>query len=125
MHQNHHQKIVKALKITAILLLTGFTFAALGSIGGGTKAKSSGLIRAEFSPIRTTRGFTVRGGLTYKGSMILKEERTKSFINYNSLIAYEKGNSTFLLPNKYKLSLTPSNSRNCLQLFNLKIKLSK
>ncbi|MBE7169729.1 MAG: hypothetical protein INR73_04020 [Williamsia sp.] len=116
---------MKALKITAIFLLTGFTFAALGSIGGGTKAKSTGLIRAEFLPVKTSRGFTIRGGLTYKGSLILKEERTKSFVNYTSLVTYERGNSTFLLPNKYKLSLAPSSNKNCLQLVNLKIKLSK
>ena len=125
MYTNFHQKIVKKLKITAVILLTGVTFAALGSIGGGTKAKSNGLVRAEFSPVKTSRGFTLRSGLTYKGSMILKQERNNSIISYNSLIAYEKGNSTFLLPNKYKLSLSPSNAKNCLQLVNLRIKLSK
>ena len=125
MYTNFHQMFVKKLKITAIILLTGVTFAALGSIGGGTKAKSAGLLRAEFSPVKTSRGFTLRSGLTYKGSMILKQERTNSFVSYSSLVTYEKGNSTFILPNKYKLSLTPSATKNCLQLVNLKIKLSK
>lgn len=125
MYTNFHKMIVKTLKITAILLFTGFTFAALGSIGGGTKAKSGGLVRPEFSPVKTNRGFSVRSGLTYKGSIILKEEKTKSFINYSALVTYEKGNSTFILPNKYKLALDPSSTKNSLQLLNLKIKLSK
>ena len=125
MYKNFHQIRIKTLKITALILLTGFTFAALGSIGGGTKAKSGSLARAEFSPIKTSRGFTLRSGLTYKGSLVLKQERTNSSITYSSLITYEKGNSTFILPNKYKFSFAPTDAKNCLQLINLKIKLSK
>lgn len=125
MYKNFHKIGIKALKITAVILLSGFAFVALGSIGGGTKTKSSGLVRAEFSPVKTSRGFTLRSGLAYKGSLTLKQERTNSSISFSSLVTYQKGNSTFILPNKYRLSLTPTDAKNCLQLVNLRIKLSK
>lgn len=125
MFTHTYKKIKKTLKITAVLLFTGFTFAALGSIGGGSKTKNSNLLKAEFSPIKTNRGFTLRNGLRYTGSIFLKSERTNSYINYNTLVTYQKGNTTYILPNHYKVFLTTSDVKSNLQLLNLRIKLSK
>ena len=118
-------KLIKSLKVTAVLLFTGFTFAALGSIGGGNKTKSNSILKPGFTPIRTTRGFTLRSGLTYTGSLTLHENRTNSSIDYTSLVTYEKGNTTYILPNHYKLSVNSCNSRSNLQLLHLNIRITK
>ncbi len=116
---------MRTLKVIVVVLFTGLTFAALGSIGGGSKAKTNSLINSEFAPIRNSRGFSLRSGLRYSGSLMLKQEKSASFINYNTLVTYERGNTTFILPTKYKLSLTSSDVKNNLQLLNLKIRLNK
>lgn len=125
MFTNPYNKITRTLKIAVVLLFTGFTFAALGSIGGGSKAKTSNLLKADFAPIRTSRGFSLRSGFKYTGSITLSEDKTSSFVNYNSLVTYQKGNTTYILPNHYKVSLTTPDVKSNLQLLNLRIKLSK
>jgi hypothetical protein len=111
-------------KIFIIFVLTGLTVISFGSIGGGG-SKSKSLIKSDFIPLRTSRGFTLKAGPNYRGSMIVKEERTTHYISYNSLVTYQKGNSTYILPNKYRIYLSPNNSKNSLQMVNLRIKLCK
>lgn len=111
--------------ISAILLgLTVFTFA---SIGGDKNKSKNNALHSGFTPIRTTRGFTLKDRLTYRGSMILKQEKTSNSINYSSLIMYQKGNTTYILPNKYKAPLTVASASNKsnLQILQLKIRLCK
>jgi hypothetical protein len=111
------------MAISALLLgITFFTFASIG--GDKNKSKNSSL-QSGFTPIRTSRGFTLKEGLSYRGSMILKQEKSPNFISYNSLVTYQKGNSTYILPNKYRVSLTPEVNKTNLQLLQLRIKLCK
>ena len=85
-------------------------------------------MKVGFVPLKTTGGFTLKAGPNYRGSMILKEERTSNHIAFNSLVTYQKGNSTYILPNKYKISLAPNSNnlnRSSLQMLNVKIKLCR
>jgi hypothetical protein len=117
-------KNMRKMTISAILLgLTIFTFASIG--GDKNKAKGNSL-QAGFTPIRTSQGFTLKESLTYRGSVILRQEKTSNFISYSSLVTYQKGNTTYILPNKYKLSLRPEDvNKSSLQLLQLRIKLCK
>src|SRR2546423_4176740 len=92
---------ISVRKIAISLLLIGVTVFGFASIGGGRKSKV-GSLKAEFTPIRVSSGFTLRSKPNYRGSLILKEEKFSNYIAYNSLITYQKGNSTYILPNKYK-----------------------
>jgi len=116
-----------AKKALISFILIGFGALAIASMGGGggnkTKDKA---IKPEFTPIRTTNGFTLKAGPSYHGSIIFGQEKNKNLISYNSIVTYQKGNTTYILPCKYKLQtagVSPSGSS--LQLFNLKIKLHK
>lgn len=111
-------------KISFCLLLVGLTYFTFASIGGG-KGKSTHIRKAAFIPIKTSKGFSVRSGLSYSGTVILKEERTPGYISYNSLATYQKGNATYILPNKYNVSLAHHATRSNLQMLNVKIKLCK
>ncbi len=106
-------------------MLIGFTIFAFASIGGGKSKSKIKSVKAYFTPVRTNSGFAIRSGSTYKGSMVLKTERTANYISYNTLNTYKKGNSTFILPNKYRLQLAPNTSKSNMQFLNLKIKLCR
>jgi hypothetical protein len=111
----------------AALLFTGVAFLAFASIGDGKgKTKNPRPAKSLFTPIKTNTGFTLKSGLTYRGSMLLVSDKNKKGTGYyNSLVTYQRGNSTFILPYRTK---SPVNSkmqmRSNLQSFTLKLNLS-
>lgn len=117
--------MVNVRKVAISFVLIGLTFFAVASIGGDKNRSKSNTIKAGFTPLRTAHGFTIKTGPNYRGSFLLKEERNANYALYNSLITYTKGNATYILPNKYKLSVSQNNSKSNLQLINLRIKLCK
>lgn len=92
------------LTIMAIL-----TFASSGG-GGGDKNRNMPATN-QFTPIRTTSGFTLKAGPTYRGSHLFNQEKKKDALVFNSVITYKRGNTTFILPYKYKMNLTTA--KNC------------
>jgi len=116
--------VAKKALISSILL--GFAAFAIASMGGGGNKSKEKATRPEFTPIRTTNGFTLKAGPSYRGSMIVGQEKGKNLVAYNSIVTYQKGNTTYILPVKYKLQTSAaSQSGSSLQMFNLKIKLHK
>jgi hypothetical protein len=108
---------------TTLFFLVGFTFFAFASIGGDKNKSKSKAVGSSFLPLRTAKGFTLKSGSSYRGNIILKEERVHGAISYNSLITYQKGNSTYILPNRYRIPV--STQKTSLQLINLRFKLCK
>lgn len=111
-------------RIFGLSVLLSITFFAFASIGDGkVKSKKATPAKSSFTPLKPNNGFTLKSGFNYRGSMLFTSIKTKK-VNapYNSLITYQKGNSTFILPYRYKL---PANSRtnikSSLQLINLKL----
>lgn len=92
--------------LTAMAILT---FASSGG-GGGSKGKNVPAA-SQFTPIRTANGFTLKAGPTYRGSQLFTQEKKKDAVLFNSVITYQRGNTTFILPYKYKMNLQPN--RNC------------
>ncbi len=123
----YNLKGISPRKLLISTVLLGFTFFTFASIGGDKNKSKKNSLQSGFTPIRTTRGFTLRDGLNYRGSLILKHEKTADFISYNSLITYQKGNVTYILPNRYRAPLKSEqiNLKSNLQLLQLKIKLCK
>lgn len=117
--------MVNVRKAAISFVLVGLTFFAVASIGGDKNKAKSSVVKAGFTPLRTAKGFTLKAGPSYRGNLILKEERTSNYVSYHSLITYSKGNATYILPNRYKVSVTPNNTKSNLQLLNLRIKLCK
>ncbi|MGB8192631.1 MAG: hypothetical protein WCF67_11965 [Chitinophagaceae bacterium] len=85
------------------------TFASSGG-GGGNKGKNIPATSA-FTPIRTANGFTLKSGPTYRGSQLFNQEKKKDAVTFNSVITYQRGNTTFILPYKYKMNLPAT--KNC------------
>jgi len=110
--------------LTSILLVAAGIFAIASMGGGGSKAKDKS-VKPEFTPIRTTNGFTIKAGPAYHGSFLLGQERNKNLVSLNSIVTYQKGNTTYIIPCKYKVQTAVSPANSNLQLFNLKFKMHK
>ncbi|WP_205513142.1 hypothetical protein [Longitalea arenae] len=100
---------------------------ALASSGGGDKKKAEALRKPDFTPIRTTNGFTLKAGPAYSGSHILSSVRTNNYITHNTVVTYQQGNKVFILPYKGRVNVSCDHStyRNNLNALDLKIRLRK
>jgi hypothetical protein len=117
----------KVLVSTLLIAVVGLTFASKG--GGGEKKKDNSIpLKTNFTPIRTTNGFTLKTGPSYTGSYLLGQEKTDNYVSFHTLITYQKGNSIYIMPYKYKMntaSVYLNNSGSNLQLLDLRIKMHK
>ena len=113
----------RALTSLLMLSMAVFAFGSMG--GGGNKSKSKTVKGAEFTPVRTINGFTLKAGPMYRGSMIFGQEKTKNTISFNSLVTYQKGNTTYILPYRYKMQTNAFDAKSSLQMFNMKLPLHK
>ena len=128
MQANSTLKLNHMLKKTIISCAMIGAFAlALASSGGGDKKKAEALRKPDFTPIRTTNGFTLKAGPAYTGSHIFSSVRTNNYITHNTVVTYQQGNRVFILPYKGRINVTPDKSyyRNNLNAIDLKIRLRK
>ena len=91
-------------KVLVCTVLIGFAVLTFASMGGGKKSKTTP-VKNDFVPIRTSNGFTLKSGPLYKGSSIISQEKSRNTIVLNSLMTYQKGNTTYILPMKKKVLL--------------------
>lgn len=116
----------KTLVSTLLVAVVGLAFASKG--GGGDKKKDNSIpLKTSFTPIRTTNGFTLKAGPAYTGSYVLGTEKTTNYVSFNTLITYQKGNSTYILPYQYKINTAVfmHNSGSNLRLLDLRVNLHK
>ena len=108
--------------ITALAICGVQAFAAIG-IGGGGKTKQNS-IGIDFTPISVANSFTLKGNFSYRGGKIMSEERiAPNVITLNSIVTYQQGNTTYIMPYKSSISLSPAASSSNLQMLNLKVKI--
>lgn len=105
-------------KIAFSILFIGLAAFSFASMGGGSKPKASSL-NLVFSPVRITSAFTLKAGPSYHGSTIFNDVKANDFISFNSIITYQKGNTTYILPYKHRVSVSAAKSN--LQIVNLSV----
>jgi hypothetical protein len=128
MQANSTLKFNHMLKKTIISCAMIGAFAlALASSGGGDKKKAEALRKPDFTPIRTTNGFTLKAGPVYTGSHTFSNVSTGNYITRSTVVTYQQGNKVFILPYKSRVNVAAVNSsyRNNLNAFDLKIRLRK
>ncbi|MBS1598608.1 MAG: hypothetical protein JST75_10325 [Bacteroidetes bacterium] len=121
------KKLTRQITICAVLVaMVVLTFASKG--GGGDK-KYNNAFRNNFTPIRTLNSFTLRTSPSYNGgSYLLTPGKDNNKISLNTMITYEKGNTTYILPYKYKVNISSLNNggqKTNLQFLGVKIKMPK
>ena len=115
----------KTLVSTLLFAVVGLTFASKGG-GGDKKSDKNSSLKTDFTPIRTTTGFTLKMGPSFSGSVLLSAEKKANYVSFNTLVTYQKGNSIYVMPYHYKINtsiyLDNSNSNN-LRLLDLRVNL--
>lgn len=110
-------------KTLASFLLLGVVGLALASSGGGKeKAKSS--VETGFATSKSYAGFSLKAGPRYSGSQLFSTEKSGNVILFNSVVTYQKGNTVYILPYKYRMSAKPG-VRSNLNVVDLKFNLHR
>ncbi len=83
----------------ATLFLVGLSVAAFATLGDGkSKGKKSSLLSSK--PTITPGKFSLKSGYQYRGSQIINQQKDKNAFTRNSLVTYQKGNMTYVVPLK-------------------------
>ena len=98
-------------KTATLLLIAVSTVAAFATLGDGKSKKgNASLLNNKYAV--TPGKFSLKSGYQYRGSQIINQSRTDNTITLNSVVTYQKGHMTYLVPvktvvntSKVKLSL--------------------
>jgi hypothetical protein len=109
------------------LLLFAVTALAFASKGGGEKKKHRDYENS-FTPINAASSFTLKKSPLYSGSTVIIHPQADNRLSMNAMITYQRGNTTFILPYQYKVSIAPITnygSKSNLQFLGVRIQMPK
>ena len=91
-------------KVVVILLLAISAVTAFATLGDGKsgKVKSKRSLLSDRNIVST--GFSLKSGYTFRGNQVINTQ-TERYINLNTVVTYQKGNTTYILPLKKKVML--------------------
>ena len=93
------KRLIKRKLATALLVTASVAaFATFVDDGGKKGSKIS-------SPDFTIRNFSLRTPYNYKSNNLFTATRQQKFIMLNTVVTYQKGNATYILPLKKKVLL--------------------
>ena len=96
--------IIKRLlkrKLTTAVLVTA-SVAAFATLGdGGKKGEKSRIITEKLN----SKTFSIRTNYNYKGNNLFNPVSSDKFFMLNTVVTYQKGNATYILPLKKKVLL--------------------
>jgi hypothetical protein len=110
----------------SFLIIVGLAFASKG--GDKNKKRNTTNLKTDFVPIRISAAFALKNGFTYTGSHIFSVQKENSTFSLNSIVTYQRGNTTFIVPYKYKVNTSAFNispAKSNLQMLDLKISMHK
>lgn len=91
------------------LLLVSATHIALGSFTGTTEDKARNIYSLKnFNKnfYKFASPFSLRAGFQYKGSQLMSmKKENNGDLSMNSMMRYEKGNTTYIYPYKHKVAV--------------------
>ena len=74
--------------------------------GVGRKSKNKTILNITApSNIRNSMAFNIKSGLSYKGSLLNTHQTIGSSIMNTSVVTYQKGNTTYIIPYKNKITV--------------------
>ncbi|MCY7421323.1 MAG: hypothetical protein LH478_06215 [Chitinophagaceae bacterium] len=102
-----NSKFIQLTKITIALLMVGATQIAMGSFTGSSDENSKNkysLKNFNKNFYKTASPFSLRSTFQYKGTQILSMQKDDNTTTYQSIMRFEKGNTTYIYPYKHKVS---------------------
>jgi hypothetical protein len=97
--------IKKAAIILALVSATTAVFADRGTGKKSNKVRTTLNITPSASSLKGTIMSSLKNGLSYKGSFSANKHITTNGISSATLMTYQKGNTTYLLPYKSKVAV--------------------
>jgi hypothetical protein len=93
-------------KLLTVAILFSIVFEAVADRGVGRKNKTkTSLNITSPSNIRNSIAFNIKSGLSYKGSLLNTRQTVGSAIMNTSIVTYQKGNTTYIIPYKNKITV--------------------
>jgi len=74
-------------------------FAGYASLGDGNSKKKKKASLLNYKPV-TPGKFSLKSGYIYRGNQIINHQKSFNSVSLNSLITYQKGNMTYIVPMK-------------------------
>lgn len=97
--------IKKVAIILALVSVSTTVFADRGTGRKSNKAKTNLNITPSSTTLKNTILSNLRNGLSYKGSFLTTRHGNNAVITSNTLMTYQKGNTTYILPYKNKVAV--------------------
>ena len=82
----------------ATLLLLGLSAVAFATLGDGKSKGKKSLLNSR--PTITPGKFSLKSGYQYRGSQVLNQQNDRTKLTLNSLVTYQKGHMTYIMPVK-------------------------
>jgi hypothetical protein len=99
--------LTPSLRKFAILVLLAGTaigsFAMLGTPGTGKKGRTGKSLLSNKTSVYTG-SFSLQSGYNFRGSQVINTQENK-YINLNTVVTYQKGHTTYIMPLKKKIAL--------------------
>jgi len=107
-NQSTMLKIVR--RATAVFLLAASAISAFAILGdkGKTPKNRSFLSNQNFTI--THGSFSLKSNYNFRGSQIINPAISNEYINLNTVLTYQKGNTTYIVPLKKKIFITTTNA---------------
>jgi hypothetical protein len=105
--KTNHSILLKVLgtKIAVILLIAGSTVAAFATLGDGKiKGDKNKPLRSLLSNKTQANSFSLHSGYSFRGTQVMSPSAPR-YINLNTVVTYQRGHSTYILPLKKKVLL--------------------
>ena len=93
-------------KLVVFCVIAGTAVASFATLGDGNKNPGHSKTALLSSKTFRSSSFSLRSGYTYRGNQVISPEVKKSYINLNTTVTYQKGNTTFIVPLKKKVLLS-------------------
>ncbi|MGE5519299.1 MAG: hypothetical protein ACM3VS_05165 [Candidatus Dadabacteria bacterium] len=90
--------LIKRKLATAVLITA--SIAAFATLGDGGKKRSNSIVVYNYS-----KTFSLRSGFNYKSNNLFALPEPKNFIMLNTVVTYQKGSATYIIPLKKKVLL--------------------
>ena len=103
-------KIVR--RVFAVCVLAAITvsaFAILGDKDKNVKKQNRSLLTNQNFSIRPGT-FSLKSNYNFRGDHIINSEKPTQYIKLNTVLTYQKGNTTYIVPLKKKIYITAGNA---------------
>ena len=93
-------------KILAVTMLFSIVTEASADKGVGRKSKNKIVLNTTtFSNNKNSIAFNLKSGLSYRGTLLSTGKTVGKSIMNTSIVTYQKGNTTYLIPYKNKITM--------------------